>query len=39
MIWKASKKQMWLVVYIGTQPSFRIPMREVGDFSDNPWKS
>jgi hypothetical protein len=37
MIWKAKKKQMLLVVYIGTQPSFRIPMREVGDFSENPF--
>jgi len=38
MIWKASRKQMLLVVYIGTQPSIRIPLREVGDFSDNPWQ-
>ena len=37
MIWKAKKKQMLLVVYIGTQPSIRIPMREVGDFSENPF--
>jgi hypothetical protein len=37
MIWKANRKQMLLVVYIGTQPSVRIPMREVGDFSDNPF--
>ena len=37
MIWKASRKQMLLVVYIGTQPSVRIPVREVGDFSDNPF--
>jgi hypothetical protein len=37
MIWKAKRKQMLLVVYIGTQPSFRIPMREVGDFSENPF--
>ena len=39
MIWKAKKKQMLLVVYIGTQPSIRIPMREVGDFSEDPWHS
>lgn len=39
MVWKAKTKQMWLVVYLGTRPSFRIPMREVGDFSDNPFAS
>jgi hypothetical protein len=37
MVWNAGMKQMLLVVYIGTQPSIRIPMREVGDFSDNPF--
>jgi hypothetical protein len=37
MVWNAGKKKMLLVVYIGTQPSIRIPMREVGDFSDNPF--
>ena len=35
MIWKSGR--MSLVVYLGTQPSFRIPMRAVGDFSDNPF--
>jgi hypothetical protein len=35
MIWKS--KQMLLVVYIGTQPSIRIPLHEVGGFSDNPF--
>ena len=30
--------ELQLVVYIGTQPSIRIPLREVGDFSDNPWQ-
>ncbi len=39
MIWKAGSKQMWLVVYLGTRPSIRIPMRAVGDFSDDPWPS
>lgn len=39
MVWKAKAKQMWLVVYLGTQPSFRIAMHEVGDFSDNPFAS
>ncbi len=39
IIWKAHKNQMLLVVYIGTQPSIRIPMRAVGDFSDNPFAS
>jgi hypothetical protein len=37
MVWKASRKQMLLVVYIGTQPSIRIPLRDAGDFSDNPF--
>ena len=35
MIWKAGRMQ--LVVYLGTRPAIRIPMHEVGDFSDNPW--
>jgi len=39
MIWKAKSKQMWLVVYLGTHPALRIAMREVGDFSDNPFGS
>ncbi len=37
MVWKAKSNQMFLVVYLGTRPSFRIPMRAVGDFSDNPF--
>ena len=39
MIWKAKPKQMWLVVYLGTRPGLRIALREVGDFSDNPFGS
>lgn len=39
MVWKAQGRQMWLVVYLGTRPGLRIPMREVGDFSDNPFAS
>jgi len=35
MIWKSGR--MSLVVYLGTQPSFRIPMRTVDDFSDDPF--
>jgi len=37
MIWDADKKQMTLVLYLGTNPAIYIPMRAVGDFSDNPW--
>ncbi|HSZ74209.1 MAG TPA: hypothetical protein VK779_05265, partial [Rhizomicrobium sp.] len=37
MIWDADKKQMTLVLYLGTDPAIYIPMRAVGDFSDNPW--
>jgi hypothetical protein len=39
MIWKAKSKQMQLVVYLGANPGLRIPMRQVGDFSDNPFGS
>ncbi|HEX4860429.1 MAG TPA: hypothetical protein VFV07_04275 [Rhizomicrobium sp.] len=39
MIWKAKSKQMWLIVYLGTRPGQRIAMRQVGDFSDNPFGS
>jgi len=35
MVW--TSKQMYLVVYIGTRPSFRVLMHQVGDFSDNPF--
>ena len=37
MIWDADKKQMTLVLYLGTNPAIYIPMRAVGDFTDNPW--
>ncbi|HEY5239161.1 MAG TPA: hypothetical protein VIJ62_12330, partial [Rhizomicrobium sp.] len=37
MIWDADKKQMTLVLYLGTDPAIYIPMRQVSDFSDNPW--
>jgi hypothetical protein len=33
-----STKQLTLYVYLGTQPALRIPLRPVGDFSDNPWR-
>ena len=35
--WDAKSKIMTLYVYIGTQPALKIPLRPVGDFSDNPW--
>jgi len=37
MVWKAKAKQMFLVVYIGTRPSFQIALHQVGDFSENPF--
>ncbi|HWA89353.1 MAG TPA: hypothetical protein VG889_04920 [Rhizomicrobium sp.] len=37
MVWKAKSRQMFVVVYLGTRPGLRIPMRQVGDFSDNPF--
>jgi hypothetical protein len=39
MIWKEKSKQMLLVVYLGTQPSIRIAMKSVDDFSENPFGS
>jgi hypothetical protein len=39
MIWKAKNRQMSVVVYLGTRPGLHIAMREVSDFSDNPWRS
>ena len=39
MVWKAKARRMSLIVYLGTRPSISIAMREVGDFSDNPWGS
>jgi hypothetical protein len=39
MIWNATSRQMWVVVYLGTRPGLRIAMHDVGGFSDNPWPS
>jgi len=39
MIWKANSRQMSVIVYLGTRPGAHISMREVSDFSDNPWRS
>jgi hypothetical protein len=39
MIWKAKSKQMRLMVYLGKNPGLDIAMRQVGDFSDNPFGS
>ena len=39
MVWKAKSRQMSLIVYLGTRPAIRIAMREVGDFSENPFGS
>jgi len=39
MVWKAKARRMSLIVYLGTRPAIRIAMREVGDFSENPFGS
>ncbi|HVZ92140.1 MAG TPA: hypothetical protein VG843_10850 [Rhizomicrobium sp.] len=36
-IWDAKSRTMQLVVYLGARSALNIPMRAVGDFSDNPW--
>jgi hypothetical protein len=38
-IWDAKTGSMQLVIYPGAQPSIRIAMRRVGDFSADPWRS
>jgi hypothetical protein len=35
--WNPRTNAMVLVVYFGTAPSIRIPLRPVKQFSDNPW--
>jgi hypothetical protein len=35
--WDAATKTMTLYVYLGTQPALKIPLKPVGDFSDDPW--
>ncbi len=35
--WDPDSKEMTMIVYPGTQPSIRIKMRAVRDFSANPW--
>lgn len=37
MEWNPDTRQMTVIVYPGMHPTIRIPMREVKDFSDNPW--
>ncbi|HVV64280.1 MAG TPA: hypothetical protein VHC42_02340 [Rhizomicrobium sp.] len=38
-VWDAKAKTMQLIVYPGAQPSIRIAMRRVNEFSDNPWSA
>jgi hypothetical protein len=35
--WDAGSKTMTLYVYLGTHPAIKIPLKPVGDFSDDPW--
>ncbi|MBV8976727.1 MAG: hypothetical protein JO261_12700 [Alphaproteobacteria bacterium] len=37
MIWKEKTRRMSLVVYLGTRPGLRIPLRAVDGFSDDPF--
>jgi hypothetical protein len=37
MEWDPGKKQMTLIVYPGTQPTVRVPLHAVGNFSVDPW--
>lgn len=37
MHWDRTKKQMTLIVYLGTHPAIDIPLKQIDDFSDNPW--
>jgi len=37
--WNAHNNVMVLVVYFGTAPAIRIPLKPVKDFSDDPWPS
>jgi hypothetical protein len=37
MVWKAKRKQMSMIVYLGARPGLGIPLRAVADFSDNPF--
>lgn len=39
MEWNPDSHQMTVIVYLGMHPAIRIPMREVKDFSNNPWTS
>ena len=35
--WDAASKTMTLYVYLGTHPAIKLPLKPVGDFSDDPW--
>jgi hypothetical protein len=35
--WDAPTKTMTLYVYLGTHPAIKVPLKPVGDFSDDPW--
>ncbi|HEY0302538.1 MAG TPA: hypothetical protein VGC36_14430 [Rhizomicrobium sp.] len=35
--WDAGSRTMTLFVYLGTRPVIKIPLKPVGDFSDDPW--
>jgi hypothetical protein len=37
MEWNPNSGEMTVIVYLGTHPAIRIPMRAVKDFDSNPW--
>lgn len=39
MTWDKSRKQMTLILYLGSAPPLPIALQRVGAFSDNPWPS
>jgi hypothetical protein len=38
MEWNAHERVLSIVLYIGTQPSFRVPVHQVEEFSDDPFE-
>ncbi|MEJ1970374.1 MAG: hypothetical protein WDN03_17365 [Rhizomicrobium sp.] len=35
--WDKAGNTMTLYVYLGTRPAIKVPLKPVGDFSDDPW--
>lgn len=39
MEWNPDTKQMTVVLYLGTRPALRVPLRAISEFSTNPWSA